>query len=92
MPVPGRRVKCPDEVVAFVCISVNPRDRYPQVINALLNMEHVKEIYGVTGEYDLLLKIQTKSLKEFSELLGSIGSLGGVAKTYTMIMVDFVKP
>jgi len=86
------RIKTFEEVMAFICISVYPRDRYPQVISEIVRMNSIKEIYGVTGEYDLLLKLQVKSMKEFSEVLGKISSLAGVAKTYTMVVVDLIKP
>ena len=85
-------VKVSEEVVAFICISVHPRDKYPSVVDELVKLNSVKEIYGVTGEYDLVVKLQAKNVKEFSEVLGKIGSLSGVAKTYTMLVVDLIKP
>lgn len=86
------RTKVPKEILAYVCVSIHPREHYPQVVEGITKMSSVKEIYGITGEYDLLIKLQAKSIKEFSELLGTIGSMTGVAKTYTMLVVDCIKP
>lgn len=86
------RIKVPKEVLAYICISIHPREFYPRVVENIAKMSSVKEIYGVTGEYDLLIRLQAKSIKEFSELLGAIGSMIGVAKTYTMLVVDRIKP
>ncbi|MHC1627219.1 MAG: Lrp/AsnC ligand binding domain-containing protein [Candidatus Nezhaarchaeales archaeon] len=86
------RIKASEEVLAFVCISVHPREHYPHVVNDITKINSVKEIYGITGEYDILIKLQAKSVREFSEILGKIGSLSGVAKTYTMLVVDLIKP
>lgn len=86
------RTKIPEGVLAFVCISVHPREHHPHVVDSITKMTLVKEVYGITGEYDLLIKLQAESVKEFSEILGKIGSLSGVAKTYTMLVVDMIKP
>ncbi len=86
------RTKISEEVLAFVCISVHPREHYPRVVSDITRMDSVKEVYGITGEYDLLVKLQAKSIREFSEVLGKISSLSGVAKTYTMLVVDLIKP
>lgn len=64
------RAKVPEEVLAYVCISIHPREHYPRVVNNITKMDLVKEVYGVTGEYDLLIKLQSKSIREFSEILG----------------------
>ena len=87
----GGRVKPLREIVAFVSISIMPRSYYPEVLERIKEIEEVEEIYGVTGEYDLLLRIKVNDMKTFSERLGLIGSLRGVSKTYTMLVVDAIK-
>ncbi|MBS3114947.1 Lrp/AsnC family transcriptional regulator [Candidatus Woesearchaeota archaeon] len=37
--------------------------------NKILNNKHVKEIFGVTGEYDLLIKLKFKDVEEFHEFV-----------------------
>ena len=37
--------------------------------NKFLNDGHVKEVFGVTGEYDLLIKLKFKNVEEFNEFV-----------------------
>ena len=34
-----------------------------------LNSQHVKEVFGVTGEYDLLIKLKFRNVEEFNEFV-----------------------
>ena len=78
--------------MAFTCISVYPRDYHLQVMSEIMRMDSIKEIYGITDEHDLLLKLQVKLMKEFSGVFGRINSLADVAKTHIMVVVDLIKP
>lgn len=37
--------------------------------NKILNNRHVKEVFGVTGEYDLLIKLKFRDVEEFHEFV-----------------------
>lgn len=37
--------------------------------NKFLNNKHIKEVFGVTGEYDLLIKLKFASVEEFHEFI-----------------------
>ena len=37
--------------------------------NQFLNNEHVKEVFGITGEYDLLIKLKFEDIEEFHEFI-----------------------
>ena len=37
--------------------------------NKILNNNHVKEIFGITGEYDLLIKLKFENIEEFHEFI-----------------------
>ena len=37
--------------------------------NKILNDRHVKEVFGITGEYDLLIKLKFESVEEFHEFI-----------------------
>ena len=39
------------------------------VDNKILNDWHVKEVFGITGEYDLLLKLKFENVEEFHEFI-----------------------
>lgn len=37
--------------------------------NKILTNDHVKEVFGITGEYDLLIKLKFESVEEFHEFV-----------------------
>ena len=37
--------------------------------NKILNNRHVKEVFGITGEYDLLIKLKFEDIGEFHEFI-----------------------
>ncbi len=55
-----------EEFVAFLLIKGTTQKFLPARI---LTDPHVKEVYGVTGEYDLLIKLKFASVKEFNDYL-----------------------
>ena len=60
--------------------------------NKIINNEYVKEIFGVTGEYDLLLKLKFKDVEEFNKFLIKFRrEQKGVRQTYTMVTTADIK-
>ena len=58
----------------------------------ITNNEHVKEVFGITGEYDLLLKLKFKDVEEFNKFLIKFRKeQKGVRQTYTMVTTADVK-
>ncbi|MFH1770614.1 MAG: Lrp/AsnC family transcriptional regulator [archaeon] len=45
----------------------------------------VKEVFGITGEYDLLLKLKFKDVEEFNNYVLEFRKKTGVKKTITMV-------
>lgn len=37
--------------------------------NKVLNNKHVKEVFGITGEYDLIVKLKFKGIEEFHDFV-----------------------
>src|SRR3989344_8114194 len=37
--------------------------------NKVLNNKHVKEVFGITGEYDLIVKLKFKDIEEFNDFV-----------------------
>ncbi|WP_297495298.1 Lrp/AsnC family transcriptional regulator, partial [Thermococcus sp.] len=44
-------------------------------------------VYETTGDYDMLVKIRTRSSEELNEFLDKIGSIDGVESTHTMVVL-----
>ena len=58
----------------------------------IINNEHVKEIFGITGEYDLLLKLKFKDVEEFNNFLIKFRKEHkGIRQTYTMVTTADIK-
>jgi len=51
----------------------------------VFNNPHVKEVFGITGEYDLLLKLRVANLEEFNRFILEFRDLPQVKKTHTMV-------
>ena len=37
--------------------------------NQILNNKHVKEVFGITGEYDMMIKLKFKDVEEFHDFV-----------------------
>ena len=55
------------------------------------NNKHVKEVFGVTGEYDLVLKLKFKDIEEFNKYIISLRKNNSIRKTQTMIATIGIK-
>lgn len=58
----------------------------------IIKNDHITEIFGVTGEYDLLLKLKFKDVEEFNEFLIKFRKgQKGIRQTYTMVTTASIK-
>ncbi len=58
----------------------------------MINNEKVKEIFGITGEYDLLLKLKFNDVEEFNDFLIKFRKeQKGIRNTYTMVTTADIK-
>ena len=57
-----------------------------------LNSPHVKEIFGITGEYDLLIKLKFRNVEEFHEfILNFRKNKKEITSTMTMVVTANLK-
>ena len=60
--------------------------------NKILNNKHVKEIFGITGEYDLLIKLKFKDVEEFHEFVLDFRKQNKeIQSTLTMVVTTNLK-
>ncbi len=60
--------------------------------NELSKLEEVSEVYSVSGEYDILIKLWAHSIEELNEIMNSkIRSVDGVEDLTEMIVMERVK-
>ena len=65
----------------------------PNVVlgSKIINDKHVKEVFGVTGEYDLILKLKFKNIEEFNDFVIKFRKEQQVITTMTMVVTANVK-
>ena len=56
-----------------------------------LNNKHIKEVFGITGEYDLLLKLKFKDVIEFNDFIIKFRKEQNIETTSTMVATANLK-
>ncbi|MBD3163927.1 winged helix-turn-helix transcriptional regulator [Candidatus Woesearchaeota archaeon] len=62
-----------------------------QLSKKVLDNRHVKEIFGITGEYDLLMKMKFKDIIEFNDYIIKFRKEEPVETTHTMVSTALIK-
>ena len=85
----------PDELgltVTAIIIIQTESEKHENVKNDLSKLEEVSEVYSVSGEYDLLIKVWAHSIEELNEIMNSkVRSVDGVEDLTEMIVMERVK-
>jgi len=58
---------------------------------AIIRSKHIEDIHGVTGEYDLLLKLKFSGVDEFNKFVIDLRKNKSISKTLTMVATAKVK-
>ena len=61
------------------------------ISNSAFNNKHIKEVFGITGEYDLVLKLKFKDIEEFNDFILKFRKNNGLKKTLTQIVTTTIK-
>lgn len=79
-------------VSSIIGLNIDSKVR-EQILDEMLHMEGVRDIYEVTGRFDLLVRVKSKSLDELhSTVSAKIGRLNGVNHTETFIEMGRREP
>lgn len=85
----------PDEMglkVTAIIIIQTESEKHENVKNELSKLEEVSEVYSVSGEYDILIKVWAHSIEELNEIMNSkVRSVDGVEDLTEMIVMERVK-
>lgn len=77
------------DVTVFLGIHLNSSKALSNVIENLKNMHEVVETYYTTGDYALLIKVQTKSIQDFHHFLANkLQSIDAIQSTESFISLD----
>lgn len=72
-------------VTALVLIKAE-RKRLQQTAEALLDIDEVKEVYSVAGEYDLVAIVRVRHYDQMAEVVpGKLAQLDGIVQTTTLM-------
>jgi Lrp/AsnC family transcriptional regulator for asnA, asnC and gidA len=79
------------DMTAIIIIQTET-EKHSAVKIALSNLEEVSEVYSVSGEYDLLIKLWAHNMEELNHVINSkIRSIDGVDDLTEMIVMERVK-
>ena len=75
------------KLLAFVDIFVESQEM-DSVLTALIQLEHLKELYEVTGEFDIVTLVSATDIEEFRDILKNrIMKIKGVKSTVSSIVL-----
>lgn len=75
-----------ENFIAFLLITTSE-----DLPNSFFNDIHIKEVFGVTGEFDLILKLKFKDIIEFNTYLINLRKNKTIQKTMTMVATTNIK-
>ncbi len=79
------------DMTAIIIIQTET-EKHSAVKHALAGLNEVSEVYSVSGEYDLLIKLWAHDMEELSRLIDSkIRSIDGVDDLTEMLVMERVK-
>jgi Lrp/AsnC family leucine-responsive transcriptional regulator len=79
------------ELFAFISVSLEHPKYNELFIESIKNNTQITECHYVTGDFDFLLKVVTKSTDTLSNILNIIKSIRGVSLTRTLVVLSTPK-
>jgi len=85
---------CPEKlgkaITAVVGVDIGG-ETTPDITNKLADIKEVSDLYVITGEFDLLLRVVCENISRLDEILEGIRSYGFVQGTRTFVVLRKVK-
>ena len=78
--------KVEENFIVFVLIKTNT-----EIKKDLFDKYNVKEVFGVTGQYDLILKLKFKDVENFNDFILDLRKVPGIKETLTMVSTKTIK-
>jgi DNA-binding Lrp family transcriptional regulator len=73
-------------MVTFIILLNVKSNRITGIAEELADMKEISEVYSVTGPYDLVVIVRTKTNDDVAELVTNrLGKIEGIEKTDTML-------
>jgi len=75
-----------ENFIVFVLIKSNK-----EIKKSFFENEHVKEVFGITGEYDLMMKLKFRDIEQFNDFLLKFRKENEISSTVTMVSTVTLK-
>ena len=80
-----------DKTSAITLISVAPTADTSDVSNQLMNLNGVKVVYEITGQYDIAAIIAAPAISDINKCIDDIRKIQGVSDTDTVIILKTMR-
>jgi Lrp/AsnC family transcriptional regulator for asnA, asnC and gidA len=78
-------------ITAIILVQTD-NERHDQVVEALAEVPEITEVYGILGEYDLFLKVWSRSLDDLNALINDrIRPIEGIEDLHEIVVVERAK-
>ncbi len=74
--------------VVFMLVEVET-GRIHDVLEKLKGIEGVKELYAITGPYDIIAKVSAKDMETVKNIVEKIHGIEGIVRTLSSIVLPF---
>ncbi len=78
--------KLNEEFIVFVLVNADK-----EIKNTFFNKREIKDVFGVTGSYDLIMKCKFSDINEFNKFILELRKLPEVQNTLTMVSTIKIK-
>ncbi|MGZ7047950.1 MAG: Lrp/AsnC family transcriptional regulator [Methanobacterium sp.] len=79
------------EITSIIIIQTES-EKHESVKEELSRLEEISEVYSVSGEYDILIKVWAQGIEELNQLINTkIRSIDGIEDLTEMIVMERVK-
>ncbi len=75
-----------ENFIVFMLVTTEKKTR-PE----LFNDSHIKEVFSITGEQDLFLKLKFKDVEEYNDFLSNFKQKTGIQKVITIVATKTIK-
>ena len=78
--------------VTAIMLVQTDNEKHDQAVKALAKIPEITEVYGILGEYDLFVKVWSKSIEELNTLINDrIRSIEGIEDLHEIVVVERAK-
>ncbi len=78
------------EITAMIIIQTET-EKHENVEKELPKLDKVSQVYSVSGEYDILIKVWAHTLEELNKILLEIRTIDGIEELRELIVMDTLK-